>query len=187
MTTTVPISVLGQEYLRVPCWDLAYSWPISMIPPSTPPPLLPTLPDKLTVLARLFTYDTAVYRVVANSEEQDQLQQDLQRLLEWKKSWDMLFHPAKYVSMPITRSRSPLHHPYVLHGHNLDIVHTVNYLGVSLHRDMTWDTHINKMVNKANQRLVFLRSNLKISSSSIKEKSYKAFVRPLLKYASQPP
>ena len=32
--------------------------------------------------------------------------------------------------------------------------------------------------------LGFLRHNLKISSSSIKEKSYKAFVRPLLEYAS---
>ena len=49
---------------------------------------------------------------------------------------------------------------------------------------MTWDIHINKMVNKANRTLGFLRCNLKISSSSIKEKSYKAFVRPLLEYAS---
>ena len=51
------------------------------------------LPDKLTALARLFADDTAVYKTVLNSEQQDQLQQDLQRLSEWEKSWDMLFHP----------------------------------------------------------------------------------------------
>ena len=94
--------------------------------------------DKLMVLARLFADDTAVYRVVANSEQQDQLQQDLQRLSEWEKSWDMLFHPAKCVSMPVTRSRSPLDHSYVLHGHNLDTVHTAKYLGVTLHWEMTF-------------------------------------------------
>ena len=142
------------------------------------------LPDKLTALASLFADDTAVYRVVANNEQQEQLQQDLQRLSEWEKNRDMLFHPAKCVSMPVTKSRSPLDHPYALHGHNLDTVHTVKYLGVTLHREMPWDTHINKTVNKANRTLGFLGRNLKIISSSIKEKSYKAFVRLLLKYAS---
>ena len=142
------------------------------------------LSDKLTALARLFSDYTAVYRVVSNSEQQDQLQQDPQCLSEWEKSWDMLFHPAECVSMPFTRSRSPLDHPCVLHGHNQDTVLTVNYLGISLHQNMTWDTHIKKTVNKTNQMLGFRRRNLKISSSSIKEKSYKTFVRPLLEYAS---
>ena len=46
--------------------------------------------------------------------------------------------------------------------------------------------NINKTVNKADRMLGFLRHNLKISSSSTKEKSYKAFVRPLLEYAWDP-
>ena len=49
---------------------------------------------------------------------------------------------------------------------------------------MTWDTNINETVNKAKRTLGFVRRSLKISSSSIKEKSYKAFVRSLLEYAS---
>ena len=156
-------SVLG------PCLFLAY---------------ISDMPDKLTALARLFADDTAVYRTVLNSEQQDQLQQDLQRLSEWEKSWDMLFHPQKCVSMPVTRSRSPLDRSYELHGHTLDTVNSAKYLGVTLSRDLDWDTHINNVTNKANQILGFLRRNLKISSSTIKEKAFKAFVRPLLEYAS---
>ena len=142
------------------------------------------LPDKLTALVRLFADDTAVYRIVDNCQQQDQLQQDLQSLTDWEKSWDMQFHPAKCVSMSVTRSRRPLDRSYVLHGHNLDTVHTAKYLGVTLQHQMTWDTHINETLNKANRTLGFLRRNLKISSSSIKEKAYKALVRPLLEYAS---
>lgn len=140
--------------------------------------------EKLTALARLFADDTAVYKVVVNSKQQDQLQQDLQHLAEWERSWDMQFHPAKCVSMAVTRSRTPLSRSYVLHGHTLETVRTVKYLGVTMSHDGTWDHHINNMANKANRVLGFLRRNLKISSTSIKEKAYKAFVRPLLEYAS---
>ena len=48
---------------------------------------------------------------------------------------------------------------------------------------MDWDDHINIICGKANSALGFLRRNLKVSSSSIQEKAYKAFVRPLLEYA----
>ncbi|KAI8481565.1 hypothetical protein Bbelb_406650 [Branchiostoma belcheri] len=44
--------------------------------------------ENLSSLARLFADDTAVYRVLVNSKQQDELQQDLQRLEVWEKSWD---------------------------------------------------------------------------------------------------
>ena len=132
------------------------------------------LPEKLTALSRLFADDTAVYRVVYSGTDQIQLQQDLHHLMEWEESWDMLFHPAKCVSLPITRSRSPLDYSYELHGHILDSVSSAKYLGITIQQDMDWDNHINNVVNKANRRLGFLRCNLKISSSAIKERSTEA-------------
>ncbi|KAI8494635.1 hypothetical protein Bbelb_278610 [Branchiostoma belcheri] len=142
------------------------------------------LPDKLTALARLFADDTAMYNVITNREQQDQLQRDLERLADWEKSWDMMFHPAKCVTMTVTRSRKPLETSYVLHGHTLETVRTAKYLGVSLCRDASWNVHYNNVANKANGVLCFIKRNLKISSVSIKEKAYKTFVRPLLEYAS---
>ena len=49
---------------------------------------------------------------------------------------------------------------------------------------MDWDNHINNMANKASRALGFLWRNLKISSSAIKDRAYKAFVRPILQYVS---
>ena len=49
---------------------------------------------------------------------------------------------------------------------------------------MSWDEHVSNLCFKANRTLKFLRRNLKISSSEIKERTYKALVRPHLEYAS---
>ena len=53
------------------------------------------LPENLSSQTRLFADDTAVYNVVQALKDHNQLQQDLQRLAEWEKSWDMAFYPEK--------------------------------------------------------------------------------------------
>ena len=87
--------------------------------------------------------------------------------------------------LPITRSRSPLDYSYELHGHTLDSVSSAKYLGITIQQDMDWDNHINNAANKLAGLLVFgfLRRNLKISSSAIKDRAYKVFVRAILEYA----
>eukprot|EP00745_Piridium_sociabile_P022823 TRINITY_DN35603_c0_g1_i2.p1 TRINITY_DN35603_c0_g1~~TRINITY_DN35603_c0_g1_i2.p1 ORF type:complete len:143 (+),score=24.63 TRINITY_DN35603_c0_g1_i2:60-488(+) len=74
--------------------------------------------------------------------------------------------------------------PYKLHGHTLESVTTSKYLGVKLHKEVTWDQHIDAITVKASKALGFLRRNLKVSSSELREKAYLIFVRPLLEYAS---
>ena len=49
---------------------------------------------------------------------------------------------------------------------------------------MDCDNHINNVANKANRTLFFLQCSLKISSSAIKDRAYKAFVRPILQFVS---
>ena len=49
------------------------------------------LPDQLLEKARLFADDTAVSKMIASSHDQEQLQEDLQRLADWERSWDMEF------------------------------------------------------------------------------------------------
>ena len=142
------------------------------------------LPNRVTSKVRLFADDTAMYSMVTSSEDQDHLQQDLHRLTDWEESWDMMFHPYKCSSLSITRSRHPLHPSYQLHDHTLGEVTAAKYLGVTIQQNMSWDSHINETCSKASKTLGFLRRNLKISSRTIKERAYKAFVRPVLEYAS---
>jgi hypothetical protein len=46
-----------------------------------------------------------------------------------------------------------------------------------------WDSHINSITTKANKTLGFLRRNINISLTTVKEQAYKSLVRPSLEYA----
>ena len=49
---------------------------------------------------------------------------------------------------------------------------------------LEWDTHIDSIATRANRALAFLWRNLRVQSKAVKEKAYKAFVRPVLEYAA---
>ncbi|XP_019627203.1 PREDICTED: polycystic kidney disease protein 1-like 2 [Branchiostoma belcheri] len=82
----------------------------------------------LTSSARLFADDTAAYNTITSIQDQALLQQDLERLAEWERKWDMSFHPGKCQTLRVTRSRRPLQYDYQLHGHTLKTVPSVKYL-----------------------------------------------------------
>jgi hypothetical protein len=113
-----------------------------------------------------------------------QLQNDLTRLVEWSKQWQMTFHPAKCFILRVTKKRNPVIYNYKMMGHQLETVHHYPYLGIELSEDMNWDPHISKATSKANKTLGFLRRNLNKYPQNIKESACKSFVRPHLEYAS---
>lgn len=123
-------------------------------------------------MTRLCADDTAAYRVVTCHQNQDQLQQDLQRLADWEKCWDMEFHPGKCTSLSVTRSRNPLKYYYEPHGHILTAVDEVKYLGITKQKDLSWDRHIGNICSKASKALAlgFLRRNIKIISRLVKRR-----------------
>ena len=97
----------------------------------------------------------------------------------------MVFHPEKCTTLPVTHSRRGLPQPqYQLHGHKLQTVNSVNYLGLCFTKDLSWNEHINNVCSKANMTLGFIRRNLKISSRGIKDTAYKTLVRPIMEYAA---
>ena len=111
------------------------------------------MPEKLSVLVRLFADDTAVYKMVSNGHDQAQLQEDLQWLADWEESCDMEFHPSKCQTLSITRSRKPLQCSYILHGHTLENVSSAKYLGITINNTVSWDNHISNTCSKANRVL----------------------------------
>ena len=64
-------------------------------------------------------------------------------------------------------------------------MHQIKYLGVNISQDLKLNAHINSDTSKANQTLGFLKRNLRISSSTVKDRAYKnPLVRPKLEYCS---
>ena len=57
-------------------------------------------------------------------------------------------------------------------------------LGVTFTSKLKWDTHIASISGAANKLLRFLKRSLKKCPKALKEKAYKAYVRPKLEYAS---
>ena len=111
------------------------------------------------------------------------MQNDLDTLSDWEKTWAMEFHPDKCEVISITRNKNPVHHPYTLHGQQLKHVKETKYLGLTITHDLRWNKHVEKTVSKANNSLNFLRRNLRINNIPLKLKAYKSLVRPLLEYS----
>lgn len=142
------------------------------------------LPENIQSQVRLFADDTAVYLTVRNKNDTSILQDDLDTLQKWERTWDMEFNPSKCQVLHISRARQPIHSQYTLHGEILESVDSARYIGVSISKDLTWNSHIKEIVSKANQTLGFIKRNVKTKNHSVKELAYKTLVRPKVEYAS---
>ena len=54
------------------------------------------LTDVITSSVKLFAYDTKIYSCINTAEECCKLQEDLNRLEDWSKSWLLKFNKSKY-------------------------------------------------------------------------------------------
>lgn len=142
------------------------------------------LPENIQSQVRLFADDTAVYLTVTNPNDSSTLQNDLDTLQQWERTWDMEFNPSKCQVLHISKSRHPIISQYTLHGEILEAVDCAKYLGVSISKDLSWNTHINEITKKANRTLGFVKRNIKTKNQSVKELAYKTLVRPQVEYAS---
>lgn len=132
----------------------------------------------------LFADDSYLYRKIRSIEDCEQLQSDLDKLVEWEKKWSMEFHPDKCKVLRITNKRNIIDSEYQIHGQQLEIVKKAKYLGVTMQKDLKWNTHISNMCTKANNTRFFLQRNLVKSDLETRLKCYKIFIRPTLEYAS---
>ena len=141
------------------------------------------MPDNIRSTVSLFADDTIAYLTISSDADKDHLQEDLNRLADWKETWMMKFHPEKCNVLSISKKKTRMRHSYTLHGHILEHVTSAKYLGVTISSDLKWNNHISNICQRANNTIGFLKRNLNISNSNLKEKAYMSLVRPTLEYA----
>jgi hypothetical protein len=61
---------------------------------------------------------------------------------------------------------------------------SAKYLGLNIHKSLSWDSHIDKITKKVNSTLAFLGHNVSRCPTTIKAQCYTTLVRPTLAYAS---
>ena len=145
------------------------------------------LPNNITSTTRLFADDTLCHNTVTTQKDTQDLQEDLDKLATWEQRWSMEFHPQKCNVVKISRKRKPSkiqNRKYHLRGHPLEETQEVTYLGVTVSKDLRWDTQVKNTQSAANRSLGFLRRNLRTRSTKTRELAYKALVRPRLEYAT---
>ena len=142
------------------------------------------LPENIQSHVRLFADDTAVYLTVTNMQDSQVLQSDLESLQHWERTWDMEFNPGKCQVIHITRSKSLVKSRYFLHNQEQESVDAAKYLGVTIRKDLSWNTHINNITSTANKTLGFLKRNVVTKNKDIKTMAYNSLVRPQVEYAS---
>ena len=142
------------------------------------------LPENIQSQVRLFADDTAVYLTVTNMQDSQVLQSDLESLQHWERTWDMEFNPGKCQVIHITRSKSPVKSRYFMHNQELESVDAAKYLGVTISKDLSWNTHINNITSTANKTLGFVKRNVVTKNKDIKTMAYNSLVRPQVEYAS---
>ena len=131
--------------------------------------------------AKLFADDSLLLRVIKNDSDRALLQKDRSALEHWENTWQMSFNPIKCVVLRIsTKKMKVLPTQYELHGHTLEVVDS----RVTIKDDLSWGTHIQNTVSKANRTLGFLRRNTKGCTKPVKDLTYKAMVRPTMEYSS---
>ncbi len=84
------------------------------------------LPQCVEAAAKLFADDTKLYNNILSKEDCDQLQQDLNSLAAWSRSWLLRFNEAKCV---VVKIRAAIDYSYTLNGSCLECVHHQKYLG----------------------------------------------------------
>ena len=142
------------------------------------------LPDNINSRTRLFADDCILYQQISSETDQRLLQEDLDRLITWEKTWGMEFHPQKCSVMRISRARVARTFQYHLKGVSLAEEQSSKYLGVDLQSNLSWKNHISQTTKKSNNMLGFLCCNLRQASEETKSQAYFTMVRSNLDYCS---
>ena len=132
----------------------------------------------------VFCDDTIIAKEISNEQDSNELQNDLNKVLEWSKIWGMKFNTDKCVQMTVTNKRNPISNQYFLDGIALSKKQVIKYLGILIDHKLTFSEHIKDKSKKATTILNMLRRNLYYAPKPVKTKAYTACVLPIMEYAS---
>ena len=134
---------------------------------------------------RLFADDTSLYIIVDDPiNAANQLNNDLDKIHSWAKTWLVSFNPAKSESMIFSRKRNkPYHPPVFMNQSQIEEVTSHKHLGLVYSNDCTWHEHLDYIKTKAWVRINIMRKlKFKLDRRSL-QTIYFSFIRPVIEYA----
>lgn len=134
----------------------------------------------------LYADDMKVFRTIKDLTDCNLLQEDLDRLAEYCHNNRLDLNVSKCSSITFSRSAKAIQFSYKLKAQVLIKVTEVRDLGVIHDTKLTYNKHLDYIINKANRSLGFIR---RVSSEFTNIKTIKilycSYVRSSLEYCSQ--
>ncbi|KAK3575492.1 hypothetical protein QTP86_027949, partial [Hemibagrus guttatus] len=103
-----------------------------------------------------FAYDTTVICLIQDGDE-SAYRQEVEQLAAWCSLNNLELNTLKTVEMIVDfRRNTPALPPLIIMNSTVPTVELFRFLGTTISQDLKWDTHIDSIVKKAQQRLYFL-------------------------------
>ena len=137
------------------------------------------------VNAKLYADDVKLYSVVTSQSDSCNLQNNLNKLVEWASIWQLQISYSKCFILNISKSKDVSNaYSYKLGSTLLSNTSVASDLGVTIDSNLTFCTHISNITRKAHQRAnLILRCFVSRNTNSL-IKAFNVYVRPLLEYNS---
>ena len=120
-------------------------------------------------------------------DEKEQLQDDLERLVDWANTWQLRFNAGKCKVLHIGRNNP--HHTYTMRDANdnsvqLEATELEKDLGVNIDPALKFSRHVEIQVNKANRILGLIRRSYEYLDGESLKHLFVALIRPHLEYCN---
>jgi len=140
------------------------------------------MPDVLDCLIKIFADDTKIYSTVNNVSDALALQSNVDKLLDWSQQWQLTFNSKK--CKVLHAGRKNCKHDYYMNGNKLEETTAEKDLGVIVDPDLSFNTHINETIKKANRLCGMLVGNIQCKDANIMVPLFKSLVRPVIEYGN---
>ena len=133
----------------------------------------------------LFADDTKVFRKINSEDDRRILQNDIDRMVEWSDTWLLTFHPDKCKVMRLGKKANKEQvEQYKMGTQELNFSDMEKDLGVHIDSNLSFESHINTAVNKANRTIAIVRKTFDYMDDTTFNLIFKGLVRPILEYAA---
>ena len=139
--------------------------------------------EGLTCIISKFADDTKIANTVVSNNEAKEMQNNLDKLTNWAKTWQMSFNTDKCKVLHIGYRNVKTN--YLMNGSQLQNTDEENDLGVTISSNLKPSKQCSEVVKKANKLVGFIGRSIEYKSKATIVTLYNSLVRPLMEYCVQ--
>merc|ERR1711963_630999 len=144
------------------------------------------LPLTSSVETKIFADDTWVYTTIESQQDVTKLQETVDKMHQWTKTWLLKFNEAKCNVLHLG-GNNPKNAYFIGDEGNrtqLTVTKLEKDLGVHIDETLSFDQHVEKITKKASSRCAKILKNFTFRSRDVLLPIFKSIVRPILEYAN---